>query len=497
MPKITDNNEVKSQAYRGGEEALVLTPDNKLARVPFETLRSDTINYETKAEMDAAGAPSNGQMAKVWNDPTEENNGEYGWDGAAWVASGYDVKQNIKSIRKELKNDVNAIGDERIKDEDLSFSVVDEGGRSSWLAALHNGGIPDFVAKMIVEEIFSSIAKKLEEYNGLHKNSENIEGYSFYIADENENLSDIALDRHGRFSEHTKNAIRKAVEEKETLNSLVTAGDSITFGYGHNNIQWPQLLSDEIGLPLWNPSVPGEASGDIAARVGALRIELTIPDNQLPAGTTSVPVTVSPDTGWRILSGNPDTDIGQFEGVVKGFPCNLKRSGVDGSWSLNRVHSSSVAVPVSDNEKFTTQEGKKYRNGIWIIWVGRNNPSLTQIKKDIDSIIDFISPNKKIIVLSLLNNTSELSGSSGYDNIVSINSGLSVYYPEYYFDIRKWLIDYGLTRVGIDPTAQDYEDISNDIVPDSLRKDSVHPNVNGIIAISTALKELLTERGLI
>ena len=92
MPKITDNNEVKSQAYRGGEEALVLTPDNKLARVPFETLRSDTINYETKAEMDAAGAPANGQMAKVWNDPTGENNGEYGWNGSAWVASGYDMK---------------------------------------------------------------------------------------------------------------------------------------------------------------------------------------------------------------------------------------------------------------------------------------------------------------------------------------------------------------------------------------------------------------------
>ena len=95
MPKITDNNEVKSQAYRGGEEALVLTPDNKLARVPFETLRSDTINYETKDEMDAAGAPANGQMAKVWNDPTEENNGEYGWDGAAWAPNAFDVKAII------------------------------------------------------------------------------------------------------------------------------------------------------------------------------------------------------------------------------------------------------------------------------------------------------------------------------------------------------------------------------------------------------------------
>lgn len=95
MPKITDNNDVKTQAYQGGEEALVLTPAGKLARVPFETLRSDTINYQTKADMDAEGAPANGQMAKVWNDPTEDNNGEYGWSGAAWVPNAYDVKSIV------------------------------------------------------------------------------------------------------------------------------------------------------------------------------------------------------------------------------------------------------------------------------------------------------------------------------------------------------------------------------------------------------------------
>jgi len=95
MPKITDNNDVKSQAYQGGEEALVVTPAGNLARVPFETLRSDTINYQTKTEMDDAGAPANGQMAKVWNDPTEENNGEYGWNGAAWVPNAFDVKAII------------------------------------------------------------------------------------------------------------------------------------------------------------------------------------------------------------------------------------------------------------------------------------------------------------------------------------------------------------------------------------------------------------------
>lgn len=103
MPKITDENEVKSQAYRGGEEALVLTPDNKLARVPFDTLRRDKINYQTKAEMDAAGAPQNGEMAHVWND--EENNGDYGWGGTNWIKSQFDatgvLKAQIDSLNKK------------------------------------------------------------------------------------------------------------------------------------------------------------------------------------------------------------------------------------------------------------------------------------------------------------------------------------------------------------------------------------------------------------
>lgn len=98
MPKITDKNDVKTQAYLGGEDALVITAGGKLARVPFETLRSDTINYQTKADMDEAGGPANGQMAKVWNDPAEENNGEYGWNGSAWEKSKYDVVGRVETL---------------------------------------------------------------------------------------------------------------------------------------------------------------------------------------------------------------------------------------------------------------------------------------------------------------------------------------------------------------------------------------------------------------
>lgn len=47
------------------------------------------LTYETKAAMDAAGAPPSGELAEVWND-TQSNNGLYGYTGGAWVKSSYD-----------------------------------------------------------------------------------------------------------------------------------------------------------------------------------------------------------------------------------------------------------------------------------------------------------------------------------------------------------------------------------------------------------------------
>lgn len=49
------------------------------------------IAFELKSEMIAAGAPSNSELAEVWNDPVYENNGVYGWDGSAWVRSSFDA----------------------------------------------------------------------------------------------------------------------------------------------------------------------------------------------------------------------------------------------------------------------------------------------------------------------------------------------------------------------------------------------------------------------
>lgn len=51
--------------------------------------------FETKQEMIDAGAPPNGELAKVWNDPTTGNNGLYGYSGGVWVKSPYDPETYV------------------------------------------------------------------------------------------------------------------------------------------------------------------------------------------------------------------------------------------------------------------------------------------------------------------------------------------------------------------------------------------------------------------
>lgn len=62
----------------------------------IQALVQGRLAYETKSEMDGAGAPPSGELAEVWND-TPANNGLYGYSGGAWVRSSYDPFNEFNS----------------------------------------------------------------------------------------------------------------------------------------------------------------------------------------------------------------------------------------------------------------------------------------------------------------------------------------------------------------------------------------------------------------
>lgn len=83
-----------NQVLKGGENDSVvidgvvkpsITKDIEDKWAALSALAQGRLTYKTKAEMETAGAPSNNQLAEVWNDPTPDFNGLYGWTGANWL----------------------------------------------------------------------------------------------------------------------------------------------------------------------------------------------------------------------------------------------------------------------------------------------------------------------------------------------------------------------------------------------------------------------------
>jgi|GEM_PF-1790836 len=64
------------------------------------------IAFETKALMDAAGAPPSGELAEVWNDSDDSKNGLYGHNGSVWSKSKYDYIEALNTIKDSISESV-------------------------------------------------------------------------------------------------------------------------------------------------------------------------------------------------------------------------------------------------------------------------------------------------------------------------------------------------------------------------------------------------------
>lgn len=279
--------------------------------------------------------------------------------------------------------------------------------------------------------------------------------------------------------------------EAGPIAELATIGDSITAGGQGGGIYWAQLVSDYLGLSVWNPSVPGESPADIATRQGGLSPALTLTGDLIPATVTPVVVTtISPSAGWRTGAGAGFEKIGNFTGRLCGIPGTLIHSQIDGVWTFTRT-TAGTATAAPAGSKFYTQDGKHNRAAIQTLWGGRNDPATSRVLANTASMVEYLHDPKRFLVFGILTSASEYSGTSGYNTVTAANNALATAYPDNYFDMRRYLIDYGLDQLGLTPTAQDLADIAGDTVPLTLRADSVHPNALGQQVIARKVARLL------
>lgn len=268
-------------------------------------------------------------------------------------------------------------------------------------------------------------------------------------------------------------------------------GDSMTAA------TYPAVLQTLLsGITVFNGGVGGERSFDIAARQGGNPILVTISGGQIP---TSGAVAVVP---YR--SDDVATTTLMKQGVKGMNPCKIL--GVEGTFLYSTANSryeftrlvagDAVAAPVYPTPVISNAH-TTYQNHTTIIWIGRNNPTMTdRILEDTQAIIGSLAPaSPRWLVLGVINATNEPSGSTNHTAITALAARQKAQYGRRFVDIRKLLINYGLQVAGVTPTSQDTTDISNDTVPTSLRSDAVHLNSLGNQLVARFVAERLVEFG--
>jgi len=267
--------------------------------------------------------------------------------------------------------------------------------------------------------------------------------------------------------------------------SIVAWGDSLTAGNEDGTgVTYPNSLSTDLGGRLvTNKGVGGQTSTQIGVREGGVSATATISGGQIPA---SGGVTVTFPTGYEpVTSQGP---AGGVSGTISGVYGTVTLSGA--TYTFTRSAMGSI-VSVS-SAPFMVDTGT-LNNGTVIIWAGRNDiANMSQVEADVASMVSDLGANKHYLILSVLNEEGEPSGSTNYNDIIAINTFLASTYPGHYLDIRAYLVQRGLSDAGITPTTQDNTDIASDIPPTSLRFDAIHPNAIGYQLIAQQVANFIT-----
>lgn len=262
-------------------------------------------------------------------------------------------------------------------------------------------------------------------------------------------------------------------------NDIAAWGDSLTPGYA------AQLQTLFPSRTVFNGGVGGQISTQIAARQGGVIPLLTIAGNTIP---TTGGVTVTAQTAYVHNNQGPGAVLGTLAGVHG----SLTYDNVS-THTFTRTTAGDVTI-VNPATPFIVDT---FGQNTWIntFWYGRNNyTDPTQVKADIAASVAFLSAgNTRFIVMSVLNGGYggyEIVGGAGYTFITQLNNDLKALYPQNYLDIRAYLVNQYNSAI-----PQDVIDFQNDLVPSSLRSDSIHLNTQGSLLVAKKVQEFIQAKG--
>jgi hypothetical protein len=278
---------------------------------------------------------------------------------------------------------------------------------------------------------------------------------------------------------------QRAAEEVEFLglaggNGLVAWGDSLAAGAGSTGGSTGNKTLPAQAQGLFSPArsvvnrgVGGQTSTQIAARMNARPINVTVTGNAIPA-SGGVVVT---DKNINVL-----TASGTFAGTQTGWLAGVRgtmSTDSGGVWTFTRKNAGAV-VPCPPGSSFVCEAGQVLRPRTSWLWIGRNGAqSGYTVQDDIAAAVASLG-HSRYLVGSILTSAADTSG--GKTSILALNSDLQATYGDRYVDVL------GALQAENDGSANDLADVAASLVPRSLRSDHLHLNDDGYLVAAEAFK---------
>ncbi|PRD14059.1 hypothetical protein CQW29_18840, partial [Pantoea coffeiphila] len=285
---------------------------------------------------------------------------------------------------------------------------------------------------------------------------------------------------------------------------------SISF-YGHSFEGNNQKLSGDLytltGLKVYNFARSGAISRSIALRNDAYRLKYTPSGGVVPA-SGSVDFAEA-DSGPLQIVGNvavADQLQVTFAGVRgyvmwDGSKMTFTRAVAGDAVAVTQA-AELIVLPYTSVVTSSVPVGTHYpgtHEAVYVLWIGRNNISnLAQIQYDLVAIVERMrSQHKRFVLCPEFTQTTETTGTTGYNNVYAVNAMYKSLYPENYCQIDGVDLLQNF-RSHYNPALPDDVTAYNaGTVPPSLLNtgDTLHPNNAGIAINAAFINQFLIKKG--
>lgn len=257
--------------------------------------------------------------------------------------------------------------------------------------------------------------------------------------------------------------------------TLVGLGDSMTTDYATTGTSQTVLSAAKLGVTPIDLGLSGEMPLEIAYRVGAIPLYLTVAGGSVPA-SGSVAVTLNRSDGWR--TGHTRS----YRGVVYDRS-DVARTVIlakDASdvFTLSQVGGTGT-ITIPTEARFIPDHGAYMRLPMKV-WIGRNDVNTARVSEALTAIIAaHHDPYGRLLVSPIFNGQNEPSGSSGYTSVMAVNTAAKDIAGRRWFDFRREMVQHSLEIAGVTATSDDTTAISEDRIPPRFFADTLHLNVLG------------------